>query len=40
MLVEVMVIRVLLPAVAARHRVAVLVDALGEVLAGHADHAA
>ena len=29
-----------LPEVAAHHRVAVLIDAIGEVLAGHADHAA
>ena len=28
-----------LPEVAAQHRVAVLVDSVGEVLAGHADHA-
>ena len=30
----------LLPEVAAHHRVAVLVDAIGEVLAGHTDHGA
>ena len=30
----------LLPEVAAHHRVEVLVDAIGEVLADHADHAA
>ena len=30
----------LLPEVAAHHRVAVLIDAIGEVLTGHADHAA
>ena len=29
-----------LPQVAAHHRVAVLVNAIGEVLAGHANHAA
>mgnify|MGYP001173605650 CR=1 FL=1 len=29
-----------LPEVAAHHRVAVLIDAIGEVLAGHADHSA
>ena len=28
-----------MPEVAAHHRVAVLVNAIGEVLAGHADHA-
>ena len=33
-------LQLLLPEVTAHHRVAVLVDALGEVLAGHADHAA
>ena len=33
-------LQLLLPEVAAHHRVAVLVDAIGEVLAGHADHAA
>ena len=32
-------LQLLLPEVAAHHRVAVLVDAIGEVLAGHADHA-
>ena len=31
--------QLLLPEVAAHHRVAVLVNAIGEVLAGHADHA-
>ena len=31
--------QLLLPEVAAQHRVAGLVDAIGEVLAGHADHA-
>ena len=31
-------LQLLLPEVAAHHRVAVLVDAIGEVLAGHADH--
>ena len=29
-----------LPEFAAHHRVAVLIDGIGEVLAGHADHAA
>ena len=33
-------LQLLLPEVAAHHRVAVLVDAVNEVLAGHADHAA
>jgi len=33
-------LQLLLPEVAAHHRVAVLVNAIGEVLAGHADHAA
>ena len=33
-------LQLLLPEVAAHHRVTVLVDAVGEVLAGHADHAA
>ena len=33
-------LELLLPEVAAHHRVAVLVDAIDEVLAGHADHAA
>ena len=33
-------LQLLLPEVAADHRVAVLVDAIGEVLEGHADHAA
>ena len=33
-------LQLLLPEVAAHHRVAVLVDAIDEVLAGHADHAA
>ena len=33
-------LQLLLPEVAAHHGVAVLVDAIGEVLAGHADHAA
>ena len=33
-------LQLLLPEVAADHRVAVLVDAINEVLAGHADHAA
>ena len=33
-------LELLLSEVAAHHRVAVLVDAIGEVLAGHADHAA
>ena len=32
-------LQLLLSEVAAHHRVAVLVDAIGEVLAGHADHA-
>ena len=32
-------LQLLLPEVAAHHRVAVLVNAIGEVLAGHADHA-
>ena len=32
-------LQLLLPEVAAHHRVAVLVDAIGEVLAGHTDHA-
>ena len=31
--------QLLLPEVAAQHRVAGLVDAIGEVLAGHEDHA-
>ena len=33
-------LKLLRPEVATHHRVAVLVDAIGEVLAGHADHAA
>ena len=33
-------LQLLLSEVAAHHRVAVLVDAIGEVLAGHTDHAA
>ena len=33
-------LQLLLPEVAAHHRVAVLVDAIGEVLAGHANDAA
>ena len=33
-------LQLLLPEVAAHHRVAVLVNAIGEVLAGHANHAA
>ena len=33
-------LQLLLPEVAAHHRAAVLVNAIGEVLAGHADHAA
>ena len=33
-------LQLLLSEVAAHHRVAVLVNAIGEVLAGHADHAA
>ena len=33
-------LELLLPEAAAQHRVAVLVNALGEVLADHADHAA
>ena len=33
-------LELLLPEVAANHRVAVLIDSVGEVLAGHADHAA
>ena len=33
-------LQLLLPEVAAQHRVAVLVNAIDEVLAGHADHAA
>ena len=33
-------LQLLLPEVASHHRVAVLVDAINEVLAGHADHAA
>ena len=33
-------LQLLLPEVAAQHRVAVLIDAIGEVLACHADHAA
>ena len=33
-------LKLLLSEVAAQHRVAVLVDSVGEVLAGHADHAA
>ena len=33
-------LQLLPPEVAAHHRVAVLVDAVNEVLAGHADHAA
>jgi len=32
-------LQLLLPEVAAHHRVAVLIDAIDEVLAGHADHA-
>ena len=32
-------LQLLLPEIAAHHRVAVLVDAIGEVLAGHADNA-
>ena len=32
-------LQLLLPEIAAHHRVAVLVDSVGEVLAGHADHA-
>ena len=33
-------LELLLPEVAANSRVAVLIDAISEVLAGHADHAA
>ena len=33
-------LKLLPPEVAPHHRVAVLVNAIGEVLAGHADHAA
>ena len=33
-------LQLLLPEVATHHRVAVLVDAIGEVLTGHANHAA
>ena len=33
-------LQLLLPEVAAHHRVAMLVNAIGEVLAGHADHPA
>ena len=33
-------LELLLPEIAAHHRVAVLVDVIREVLAGHADHAA
>ena len=33
-------LQLLLPEIAAHHRVAVLVDAIDEVLAGHAHHAA
>ena len=32
-------LQLLLPEVAAHHRVAMLVNAINEVLAGHADHA-
>ena len=32
-------LELLLPEIAAHHRVAVLIDAISEVLAGHADHA-
>lgn len=33
-------LKLLLSDVASHHRVAVLIDAIGEVLAGHADHSA
>ena len=33
-------LELLLPEVAAHHRVAVLIDAIGEVLESHADHTA
>ena len=33
-------LKLLLSEVASHHRVAVLIDAIGEVLAGHADHSA